>query len=65
VEGLAFGIQTLSGSSAEAINAWPSEGWYNPRRRHSALGRASPANFERNYVVHYGQESVRWRLAGR
>jgi putative transposase len=25
------------------------EGWYNPRRRHSALGQISPAKFERSY----------------
>jgi len=25
------------------------EGWYNPRRRHSALGQISPARFERSY----------------
>jgi putative transposase len=24
------------------------EGWYDPRRRHSALGRISPINFERS-----------------
>ncbi len=23
------------------------EGWYNPHRRHSALGQVSPAEFER------------------
>jgi hypothetical protein len=25
------------------------EGWYNPRRRHLALGRVSPIQFERRY----------------
>jgi putative transposase len=26
------------------------EGWYNPRRRHSALGQVSPAVYERSYL---------------
>jgi putative transposase len=26
------------------------EGWYNPRRRHSGLGRISPAEFERRHA---------------
>ena len=41
-------------SKAEARTAlftWI-EGWYNPRRRHSALNYLSPINFERKHVDH-------------
>ena len=26
------------------------EGWYNPHRRHSAIGYRSPVNFEKSYA---------------
>jgi putative transposase len=29
------------------------EGFYNPRRRHSALGQLSPADYERSYQPTY------------
>ena len=32
-----------------AVFTWI-EAWYNPRRRHSAHGRISPANFERMHA---------------
>jgi putative transposase len=34
------------------------EGWYNPRRRHSALGYESPNDYERNHALREGPESA-------
>ena len=34
------------------------EGWYNPHRRHSALGHISPANFERRHQFRLTAESA-------
>ena len=34
-----------------AVFTWI-EAWYNPRRRHSALGRISPTEFERRHAAH-------------
>jgi len=35
------------------------EGWYNPHRRHSALGQLSPVNYERRYSPHLIVPSAR------
>lgn len=40
------------------------EGWYNPRRRHSALGQISPAEFERRNVPNPGLPTVGECVAG-
>ncbi len=34
------------------------EGWYNPHRRHSSIGRVSPANFERRHHFQPQNESA-------
>ena len=34
------------------------EGWYNPRRRHGALGQISPANFEVKHADQFNQSIV-------
>ena len=34
------------------------EGWYNPLRRHSGLGRVSPVNFERRHHFQHLNESA-------
>jgi len=34
------------------------EAWYNPRRRHSSIGRLSPVNFERRKFANPPRESV-------
>jgi len=38
------------------------EGWYNPRRRHSGLGRISPIEFERRHSMN-NERAVTHRLA--
>jgi putative transposase len=38
-----------------AVFTWI-EGWYNPRRRHSALQYLSPTNYERKYAIEHEPE---------
>ena len=40
-----------------ALFSWI-EGWYNPRRRHSALGQRSPVHFERSHDPEHHPRSV-------
>ncbi|OIQ75367.1 hypothetical protein GALL_429680 [mine drainage metagenome] len=41
-----------------AVFTWI-EAWYNPRRRHSALGHQSPITFERNHAPIIGRSKSR------
>lgn len=44
-------FQTLAEAKL-ALFVWI-EGWYNPHRRHSSLGRVSPVNFERRQLTQH------------